>query len=176
MFETAESDDNAEVFLSVDTLQSQTDQIENEHSSRSRAKSEVLGSEQGSGHGSPATISLPHPDVLRAEIAKRDKRTAVFGSDLFSDPAWDMILELALATLLHRRVAVKALCIASRVPPTTALRHISVLVEKGIFRRKSDECDGRRSFVYLSDEAIKLVARYFAASLDPNPTSSYMRP
>ena len=175
MFETAESDDNAEVFLSVDTLQSQIDQIEKENTSGPKDVTALSAEGDGAVRFSHPKISLPHPDVVRAEIAKRDRRSFVFGADFFADPAWDMILDLTLATLLRRRVSVTSLCIASRVPPTTALRHISIMVEEGLFQRQRDECDGRRSFILLTPRAERLVARYFADLLDPNPTSSYMR-
>lgn len=54
-----------------------------------------------------------------------------------------------------------SLCIASGVPPTTALRWISQLTEGGLLERVEDEADRRRAFIALSDKAAEAMARYF---------------
>ena len=61
----------------------------------------------------------------------------------------------------HSRVSVTSLCIASGVPPTTALRWISQLTDAGLFRRVEDDTDRRRAFIQLSDKAADAMARYF---------------
>jgi DNA-binding MarR family transcriptional regulator len=95
-------------------------------------------------------------------IRNRRKRKDYFGDRLFDDPAWDMILDLAIAKARFRRVSVTSLCIASGVPSTTALRWVSVLVECGLFRRENDDSDRRRAFISLTDAGSLKVARYFA--------------
>jgi len=57
---------------------------------------------------------------------------------------------------------VTSLCIASGVPPTTALRWISQLTEAGLFERIEDDSDRRRAFIALSEKAADAMARYFA--------------
>lgn len=111
---------------------------------------------------SPSGPSLPPPDFLREVVRARTKRRKVFGSDLLSDPAWDMILDLAAASGRNERVSVTSLCMASGVPPTTALRWIGIMVERGLFVRMEDEVDRRRIFVELSQSGKRDVARYFA--------------
>ena len=54
-----------------------------------------------------------------------------------------------------RPISVTSLCIASAVPNTTALRWIDALVQKGLLARHADEHDGRRTFVSLTDEALR---------------------
>ncbi|MCB2078548.1 MAG: MarR family transcriptional regulator, partial [Novosphingobium sp.] len=68
---------------------------------------------------------LPDPRLVRRIIRQRQLRTRFFDGDLFADPAWDMLLDLTAARAEHARVSVTSLCIASGVPPTTALRWIS---------------------------------------------------
>ena len=89
-------------------------------------------------------------------------RAKFFDGELFADPAWDMLLDLTAARAEHIRVSVTSLCIAAAVPPTTALRWISQMVEAGLLERVEDESDKRRAFIALSDSAADAMARYFA--------------
>ncbi|HEY6817592.1 MAG TPA: winged helix DNA-binding protein, partial [Croceibacterium sp.] len=72
-------------------------------------------------------------------------------------------LDLAAARAENQRVSVTSLCIASGVPPTTALRWIGQLTSAGLLERVEDEADRRRAFLALSDTAAEAIARYFAA-------------
>ncbi|MGE4321972.1 MAG: winged helix DNA-binding protein [Sphingobium sp.] len=99
-------------------------------------------------------------DMLRA----RRMRADFLAGDLFADPAWDMLLDLLAARLDHDRVSVSSLCIASAVPPTTALRWLRTLTERGLVVRQADPHDGRRVFIALSDEASIALTRWFAAT------------
>lgn len=106
--------------------------------------------------------SLPDPRVVREIIRHRQARARLFDAELFSDPAWDMLLDLTAADAECTRVSVTSLCIASGVPATTALRWIAQMVEAGLFERLSDTTDKRRAFISLSDKARDAMARYFA--------------
>lgn len=106
--------------------------------------------------------SPPEPRLLRRIIRHRQLRSKYFDSNLFADPAWDMLLDLAAARQEERRVSVTSLCIASQVPPTTALRWINQMVEQGVFVRVGDIADRRRAFIRLSEASADAMARYFA--------------
>ena len=105
---------------------------------------------------------LPDPRVVRRVIRQRQLRARFFDSDLFADPAWDMLLDLTAASGERARVSVTSLCIASGVPPTTALRWIGQMTEAGLFMRVEDENDRRRAFIALTEKAADAMARYFA--------------
>ncbi|WP_374591614.1 winged helix DNA-binding protein [Novosphingobium sp.] len=105
---------------------------------------------------------LPDPRLIRRIIRQRQLRKRFFEGDLFADPAWDMLLDLTAARAEHVRVSVTSLCIASAVPPTTALRWIGQLTDAGLFQRVEDEADRRRVFIALTDQAADAMARYFA--------------
>ncbi len=104
---------------------------------------------------------LPDPRLVRRIIRQRQLRARFFEGDLFADPAWDMLLDLTAARAEHTRVSVTSLCIASGVPPTTALRWIGQMTEAGLLDRVEDETDRRRAFVTLTEKASEAMARYF---------------
>lgn len=106
--------------------------------------------------------ALPTARALRKLIKHRHHRLDYLPSDLFSEPAWDMLLDLAAADVENRRISVTSLCIASRTAPSTALRWISLLEQHKIITRTPDTVDKRRTFVCLTDMARRAIACYFA--------------
>ena len=108
---------------------------------------------------------------VRSIIRARRRRDEIFGKkkDLFSDPAWDMLLDLYLSRLEGRRVAVSSLCIAASVPSTTALRWIKTLCDHGLFVRSADPEDGRRFFIHLSEEAVAHMDEFFRCAQRAGP-------
>ena len=110
-----------------------------------------------------APTAVPMNDV-RAMIRLRRMRDRFYRSDLFADPAWDMLLDLMAARQEQIQVAVSSLCIAAAVPPTTALRWIKTMCESGLFVRVADPEDGRRVFIGLSDGAASAMAAYLSAA------------
>lgn len=107
--------------------------------------------------------SLPSPTIIRRLIQQRQVRAKFFGCELFADPAWDMLLDLTAARAENVRVSVSSLCIASGVPPTTALRWIVQMTDAGLLNRADDHTDRRRRFITLSDQTANAIARYFAS-------------
>lgn len=107
--------------------------------------------------------------LIRSIIRARRLRDRYFKGGLFADPAWDMLLDLMAARLEKHRVAVSSLCIAAAVPPTTALRWIKTLTERGLLIRCADPADGRRVYIELSDEAARALAAYIRAAQHISP-------
>lgn len=105
----------------------------------------------------PAAISSASVHAL---IRARQARERFLPAELFGDPAWDMLLDLFVARLEERAVSVSSLCIAARVPTTTALRWIRTLCDAGLFERRNDPADARRAFVSLSPDAAAAMAAY----------------
>ncbi|MDE2301767.1 MAG: winged helix DNA-binding protein [Sphingomonadales bacterium] len=106
--------------------------------------------------------ALPDPRLMRRIIRQRQMRARFFDAELFADPAWDMLLDLTAARAEKSRVSVTSLCIASGVPPTTALRWIGQMTEAGLLQRHEDETDRRRAFITLTEKAAMGMADYFA--------------
>ena len=100
------------------------------------------------------------PQFVRRAIAARAARQRYFASDLFADPAWDILLELYALECEQRRTSVSKLCIAAAVPSTTALRWIDKLYADGLLSRSADPLDGRRVWVSLSPQGLEAMLAY----------------
>lgn len=88
-------------------------------------------------------------------LATRSHRVDVLGALEFKDPTWDMLLFLYVAHFRGQRIDMTALCRASQVPFSTALRYVEALVEAGKIRRIRDEDDLRRSWVVTADHTVE---------------------
>jgi len=98
-----------------------------------------------------ADLAVSEAEV-RALLRARRTREDIIGSDLFADPAWDILLELYAASLGQQRVSISDVTFASAVPPTTALRWIEKLEKLGLLRRQDDPRDRRRVWLEISAE------------------------
>lgn len=112
--------------------------------------------------GQAGAPRLPSANVIRKLVSRRQARAKYFDPELFADPAWDILLDLAAARSEHRQVSVTSLCIASGVPATTALRWITQMVEAGLLVRIPDPNDRRRAHIALADKTCDAMANYFA--------------
>ena len=104
----------------------------------------------------------------RRVLRVRQQRNAILGGDAFRDPAWDMLLDLYVQDAGSAGTMISALCIASGVPQTTALRHIYRLEQLGLVRTTDHPTDLRRTMVSLSDDARPRVERLLDMMQDAN--------
>jgi DNA-binding MarR family transcriptional regulator len=95
--------------------------------------------------------------LTRRYLRARRAREKLFDSDLFADPVWDILLDLYASRLEGRRVCISDACIASNVPPTTALRWLAKMEKSDLVVRHHDLSDGRRAYIELSDSAAAAV-------------------
>jgi CheY-like chemotaxis protein/DNA-binding MarR family transcriptional regulator len=95
----------------------------------------------------------------------RKVRSKHFPSELFSDPCWEMLLDLYDAQLSGAEVTVTSLGAASGVPPTTALRRMETLQGHGLIERQSDSADKRRTIIRLTDQGLQAVEQFFESLL-----------
>jgi DNA-binding MarR family transcriptional regulator len=106
-------------------------------------------------------LRAPHDrrDFARRLLRMRQQRNAVLDADSFRDPAWDMLLDLYVQDAGNAGTMISALCIASGVPQTTALRYIYRLAQLGLVEITDHPTDQRRTMVSLSDRARPRIER-----------------
>lgn len=103
--------------------------------------------------------------ALRDMRSMRKMRSQYFPTELFSDPCWEMLLDLYDAQLGGAEVTVTSLGAASGVPLTTALRRMEQLLAHGLIERVGDADDKRRTIVRLADGGLAAVEGFFETYL-----------
>lgn len=121
------------------------------------------------GKGKAEDDCVPAPehqaiDLARRILAMRRLRDRLLGA-FFSEPAWDILLELYVQTHEDRTVTVSQLSLSTGAPPTTALRWINTMAREGLLVRRSDDADARRVIVSLSPEGEKSMGLLLASVL-----------
>ena len=121
---------------------------------------------------SPGDGAAHSPDpVVRKRAALTDLkkmrrlRSQYFPAELFSDPCWEMLLDLYDASLAGAEVTVTSLGAASGVPQTTALRRMETLQGHDLIVRVEDKTDKRRTIIRLSDSGMRAVENFFETYL-----------
>jgi DNA-binding MarR family transcriptional regulator len=89
-------------------------------------------------------------EVALAMQAIRRRRDALFGRDLFGEPAWDILLDLYVAEQSGRALALSTVGALAGVPQTTAFRWMTQLADRGYIYRRADPHDARRGYIHLS--------------------------
>jgi len=102
-------------------------------------------------------------EVLEMLREMRRVRSKYLPEELFSDPCWDVLLDLYEARLSSTQVSVTALGATSGVPMATALRRIGELQQHGLVERVGDSEDKRRSIVSLTRQGLQALDNFFDA-------------
>ena len=113
--------------------------------------------------------------VARAMYRERAERARFFPAGLFAEPAWDILLDLFIASRANELRSVKEVCIASHAPDATALRHVDTLIEHGLVVRTRDTRDNRRKFLALSAEGYRRISRFLAAMAEREDDADAVR-
>ena len=82
----------------------------------------------------------------------RRARRAVLGENLFSDPAWDILLELYAAHLGGRGVLQSEFAQRIQIPGSTTARWVAALKERGLVQSETDATDVDQATLYLTNE------------------------
>lgn len=101
--------------------------------------------------------------MARHLYRQRTLRARHFPHSLFAEPVWDMLLDLFVNDCDRRRQTVKSVCIAARVPTTTALRHLNWLIDEGLAVRLPHPSDSRSVHVCLSETGFAAMSSYLEA-------------
>lgn len=135
-------------------------------------------------HASSARASLPPSTLCGARIRDtealkpalvweaqklikaRSSRAKYFPAELFGEPAWNILLDLYVCKARGQRITITSSCIASGVPPTTAIRYINLLVSMGLLTKSVSTADLRATYLELTGEAENLMDKFLRAQLD----------
>jgi DNA-binding MarR family transcriptional regulator len=99
---------------------------------------------------------------VQAIIKDRARRADHFSSELFGEPAWDILLELYAAELAQQRVPTSQVTVQASIPSTTVLRWVKLLDAAGHIVRRPDPLDARRVFLSLTPKASYAMRSYLA--------------
>jgi DNA-binding MarR family transcriptional regulator len=106
-------------------------------------------------------------DHVLSILCVRRGRDEVMGRGLFSDPAWDILLELYAARLGQRRMTLNELARSIGAPQSTVARWITVLTDKGLVIALTEADEAVRLWVELSaegDAAMKRLVDHWGAA------------
>lgn len=101
--------------------------------------------------------------AARADYDELILREKFLPRDFCDGAAWNVLLFLLIGRIEERSISITDATSAARVAPTTALRHLMLLVEKGLCHRDPDPTDARRCWIAVTDRAYLALARYFEA-------------
>lgn len=104
---------------------------------------------------------------VKAIMKARRQRGKYFENDLFSDPSWDILLELTAAHLEGRQESVTSVALATSVPTSTAMRRIREMTDKGLLHRWDDPTDARRIFVALTEDTSQRMLKMLSGMGNP---------
>lgn len=111
----------------------------------------------------PAAIQSALLKLAKRVQHRRQVRGACFGTEIASDAALDMLIELFVKRCKNAPVCVSDLCHACFTPYTTALRELGRLESEGLLVRSGDPNDRRRTTVSLTDRGMDLMFRYLSS-------------
>lgn len=122
---------------------------------------------QGDATGARCAVAQPRAALIervRIEQLNRKRRSKLFamGNDIFSDPAWDILLELFAAELAGHSLNASVIGCEAGIPQSTALRWLGLLEKMGLTQRRRDVFDKRRLWVALTLRAKVALESYFS--------------
>jgi DNA-binding MarR family transcriptional regulator len=103
-------------------------------------------------------------ECAREILRLRRSRTQYFGSAMFGEPGWDILLILYVEEG-RNQLHVSRLMAASGSPPTTGLRWLDYLESQQWVGRRKHPTDGRVELVELTDKGRGLLDSYFSETL-----------
>jgi hypothetical protein len=107
----------------------------------------------------PTDASRRAVEEARRLYRQRRGRDREFGTALFGEPAWDLLLDLFVAASEQRPVSVMSASIAATVSAEHALHWLTRLEEHGLVERLYAGTEMHRATVTLSEPAFHQMTR-----------------
>jgi hypothetical protein len=102
-------------------------------------------------------------EFARQILAGRRQRERFFDPLLFSNPAWDVLLNLYVAEADGRLLSVLDCCIVPGVPQGVVLRWLGYLKQEEMVSEVPDPIDPRRSVIRLSESTRLAISAYLGS-------------
>jgi len=120
-----------------------------------------------------ATHNADLTEFARQLLAGRKQRDRYFDPVLFSNPAWDILLNLYVADAEGRRLNVLESCTASTVPQGVALRWLGLFKQEEMVIEMPDPARPRHTVIRLTDQTRLTISSYLGSlvslGLGPEP-------
>lgn len=97
-------------------------------------------------------------DLRKIRILKND----IFGSDLFSDPAWDILLDLFVYDDNGMGIPLTSVGIDQKIPISTLSRYVDRMALQGFIIKTEDTVDKRRILLAISPTYRKELENIFS--------------
>lgn len=149
---------SAELFQEVDARLSEIKQLFTQLAGE-QPDAAAVAEETGRAH-------LDRVDLARLILWGRGLLEREVATDLFADPAFNILLTLYVSRDEGQNVSTSGACTASGVPTTTALRWINALARRGMVHKRSLPTDRRFTYLELSDDTAAALERFFDLILD----------
>lgn len=107
--------------------------------------------------GSDGKPLSPEASLARKLLAARQARGEMLGTDLFGEPAWEMLLYLFVASERGEHVKAGALAAAAPVSSSSADRWLRVLEQAGHVVRIGDAADRDAGYIYLVGDTARRI-------------------
>ena len=104
--------------------------------------------------------------VLRAEriLDLRRRRVDEFGSAMFGEPGWDMLLAAYVGEHHQDRSTIASLTSIAGVSQSVALRWLTFLIGEGLVERSAHPTQPGQMLIRLTDRSRKALERYLAGT------------
>jgi DNA-binding MarR family transcriptional regulator len=103
---------------------------------------------------------------VQAAKGDRARRTQHLPSELFAEPAWDILLELYAFELIGREVTQSELLIRVSAPSSTSLRWVKMLDAEGLVTRRAHTGEADSS-ITLTSKSVHALEAYFDTATSP---------
>lgn len=108
-----------------------------------------------------ATLREKRSKTATRLFRERRFRTEYFSdSDVFGEPAWDILLHLFQGHAYGRSIKIESIALATGLPATASLRWLEVLEKKGLVFAYREENEIGQIYVRLSSKGLQDMTRY----------------
>lgn len=105
--------------------------------------------------------------MARSDLSARQrKRKIFFESEMFGEPAFEILIHAYIAEVERSSVSTTDLCSSASLPISIGVRYISILEQQGLLRRHPSMTDFRITNVSITRLGISKINEYYLSHLE----------